>query len=48
MILGLLKEYGNETRVAFLPEIAKTLTDMKAGVLVEKSAGEKAFTPDKA
>jgi NAD(P) transhydrogenase subunit alpha len=46
MILGLLKEYGKETRVAILPEIVKTLTDMKVEVLVEKGAGETAFTPD--
>ncbi len=46
MILGLLKEHGNETRVALLPEIVKTFTDLKVDVLVEKNAGEKAFTPD--
>jgi H+-translocating NAD(P) transhydrogenase subunit alpha len=46
MNLGLLKEYGNETRVAILPEIVKTLTDMKVMVLVEQGAGENAFTPD--
>jgi H+-translocating NAD(P) transhydrogenase subunit alpha len=46
MNLGLLKEYGNETRVAILPEIVKNLTDMKVKVLVEQGAGENAFTPD--
>ncbi len=46
MILGLLKEHGTETRVALLPEIVKTLTDLKVEVLVEQGAGEKAFTPD--
>lgn len=41
MILGLLKEHGTETRVALLPEIVKTLTDLKVEVLVEQGAGEK-------
>ncbi|MBT3383224.1 MAG: Re/Si-specific NAD(P)(+) transhydrogenase subunit alpha [Prolixibacteraceae bacterium] len=44
MILGLLKEYGTETRVALLPETVKTFTDLKVEVLVEKGAGENAFT----
>ncbi len=48
MILGLLKEHGDETRVALLPEIAKSLVELKAEVLVEKSAGEKTFVPDSA
>jgi NAD(P) transhydrogenase subunit alpha len=43
MILGLLKEYGTETRVALLPEIVKTFTDLKVEVLVEQGAGETAF-----
>ncbi|NQU54637.1 MAG: Re/Si-specific NAD(P)(+) transhydrogenase subunit alpha [Bacteroidetes bacterium] len=43
MILGLLKEYGSETRVALLPEIVKTFTDLKVEVLVEQGAGETAF-----
>jgi NAD(P) transhydrogenase subunit alpha len=43
MILGLLKEYGAETRVALLPEIVKTFTDLKVEVLVEQGAGETAF-----
>jgi H+-translocating NAD(P) transhydrogenase subunit alpha len=47
MILGLLKEYGTETRVTLLPEIVKNLTDLKVEVWVEQSAGEKAFAPDK-
>ncbi len=46
MILGLLKEHGKENRVALLPEIVKTLTDMKVEVLVEQKAGETAYTPD--
>lgn len=43
MILGLLKEYGAETRVALLPETVKTFTDLKVEVLVEQGAGETAF-----
>lgn len=46
MILGLLKEHGDETRVALLPENVKVLTDLKVAVLVEEQAGEKAFTAD--
>jgi H+-translocating NAD(P) transhydrogenase subunit alpha len=46
MILGLLKEHGNETRVALLPEIVKNLVELKVEVHVEKSAGEKAFATD--
>ena len=46
MILGLLKEYGTETRVALLPETVKTFTDLKVEVLVEKGAGENAFASD--
>lgn len=48
MILGLLKEHGTETRVAMLPEIVKNLVDLKVSVMVEQSAGEKAFAPDSA
>ncbi len=46
MILGLLKEHGSETRVALLPEIVKTFTDLKVSVLVEQGAGETAFAAD--
>lgn len=46
MILGLLKEHGNETRVALLPDIVQNLTELKVEVLVEQSAGEKAFASD--
>ncbi len=46
MILGLLKEHGNETRVALLPEIVKTFIDLKVEVWVEKGAGETAFAKD--
>ncbi len=44
MILGLLKELGNETRVALLPEVVQTFIDLKVEVLVEQGAGEAAFT----
>ncbi len=43
MIIGLLKEQGNETRVALLPEIVKKLTALKVEVLVESDAGKSAF-----
>ncbi len=46
MILGLLKEFGTETRVALLPETVKAFTDLKVEVLVEKGAGETAFAAD--
>lgn len=46
MILGLLKEPGDETRVTLLPENVKVLTDLKVNVLVEENAGQKAFTSD--
>ena len=46
MILGLLKEYGSETRVALLPETVQTFTDLKVDVLVEQGAGETAFASD--
>ena len=46
MILGLLKEYGTETRVALLPETVKAFTDLKVEVIVEKGAGETAFAAD--
>jgi len=46
MILGLLKEYGTETRVALLPETVKTFIDLKVEVIVEQGAGETAFAAD--
>ena len=46
MILGLLKEYGTETRVALLPETVKAFTDLKVEVLVEQGAGQNAFAAD--
>ncbi len=46
MILGLLKEYGDETRIALLPETVKTFTDLKVDVWVETGAGDTAFATD--
>lgn len=46
MILGLLKEHSNETRVALLPENVKNLVDQKVDVLVEENAGAAAFVSD--
>ncbi|MDY0075729.1 MAG: NAD(P) transhydrogenase subunit alpha [Bacteroidales bacterium] len=46
MILGLLKEYGTETRVALLPETVKAFIDLKVEVMVEKDAGKLAFASD--
>ncbi|MBN1650789.1 MAG: Re/Si-specific NAD(P)(+) transhydrogenase subunit alpha [Bacteroidales bacterium] len=46
MILGLLKECGDENRIALLPESVKTLIDLKVEVLVEKGAGETALSTD--
>lgn len=46
MILGLLKEHGNENRVALLPETVQNLTDLKVEVLVEQNAGANAFATD--
>lgn len=46
MIIGLLKEEGNERRVAILPEIVKALTAKKVQVIVESGAGENAFRTD--
>jgi H+-translocating NAD(P) transhydrogenase subunit alpha len=46
MILGLLKEHSNETRVALLPENVKTLVLQGVEVLVEADAGAAAFVAD--
>lgn len=46
MILGLLKELGDETRVALLPDNVKNLTGSKVEVMVEEGAGLSAFTAD--
>ncbi len=46
MILGLLKEYGRENRVALLPEAVQNLVVQKVEVWVERHAGEAAFASD--
>lgn len=46
MIIGVLKEKGNEKRVAFLPGEVAVLKKMGLEVLVEIHAGEKAFATD--
>jgi NAD(P) transhydrogenase subunit alpha len=46
MILGLLKETGNEKRVALLPESVSALIKMSVEVLVEPGAGVNAFVSD--
>jgi NAD(P) transhydrogenase subunit alpha len=47
MIAGILKEYGNENRVAMLPGEVSALKKLGVEVLVEKDAGMKAFISDK-
>ncbi|HSO76954.1 MAG TPA: hypothetical protein VLQ76_00170, partial [Bacteroidales bacterium] len=47
MITGILKESGNENRVAMLPGEVATLKKMGVEVLVETNAGERAFASDK-
>ena len=46
MIIGLLKEQGDETRVELLPDNIKILTAQSVEVLVEEGAGFNAFTSD--
>jgi NAD(P) transhydrogenase subunit alpha len=48
MILGILKEMGNENRVAILPPEVIVLKNMGIDVLVETNAGERAFASDSA
>lgn len=47
MILGVLKEPGNETRVSLHPEAVKPLVGSGNQVLVEKGAGLQSFLSDK-
>ncbi len=47
MITGILKETGNENRVAILPGEAAKLKKIGIEVLVEYHAGEKSFASDK-
>lgn len=46
MIIGLMKESGDERRVALLPEAVTLLKNLKATVIVEHDAGTKAFASD--
>jgi H+-translocating NAD(P) transhydrogenase subunit alpha len=46
MIVGVLKETGNENRVALLPAEVGTLKNMGIDVIVESTAGDHAFAPD--
>jgi NAD(P) transhydrogenase subunit alpha len=48
MVVGVLKEIGNENRVALLPAEVGTLKNMGIDVIVESSAGDRAFAPDSA
>ena len=47
MIIGILKETGNENRVAILPGEVNVLKKMGIEVLVELHAGEQAYATDK-
>lgn len=47
MTVGILKESGNENRVAILPGEVAVLRKMHIEVLVERHAGESAFATDK-
>ena len=46
MKIGLLKEKGNDNRVALLPENVQSLKKLKLDVAVEESAGKGAFFSD--
>jgi H+-translocating NAD(P) transhydrogenase subunit alpha len=46
MIVGIMKEPGNETRVSLLPEAVAQLTKKSINVLVERGAGEKSSATD--
>lgn len=48
MIIGILKEPGNENRVAILPAEVVALKKMGVDVFFEAGAGERAFAPDSA
>lgn len=47
MIIGILKESGNENRVAMLPGEVASLKKLGVDVLSELHSGEKAFASDK-
>src|SRR4030043_1722333 len=46
MIIGILKEYGNENRVAMLPGEVAVLKKLGVEVVVEQGAGKNAFVSD--
>jgi H+-translocating NAD(P) transhydrogenase subunit alpha len=46
MVLGILKEPSEESRVAMLPETVKTLISWNVEVLVEFNAGQKSYAAD--
>lgn len=46
MIIGIVKEPEEESRVAMLPEAVKTLKSWNVKVMVETDAGKKAFAED--
>ena len=46
MTIGVLKEPNNETRVSLLPEHIVVLKKQQVNVIVEKTAGEKAYASD--
>ncbi len=46
MLIGVLKEAGNENRVAILPPEVNSLKKMGIDVVVENNAGERAFASD--
>jgi len=46
MTIGVLKEPSEESRVSFLPEAVSSLTKKGITIIVEKGAGEKAFSSD--
>jgi NAD(P) transhydrogenase subunit alpha len=46
MIAGILREYGDENRVAILPGEAASIIRMGMKVMVESHAGERAFASD--
>jgi NAD(P) transhydrogenase subunit alpha len=46
MIIGILKEYGSENRVAMLPIEISSLKKLGVEIYIEKQAGEKAYISD--
>ena len=46
MIIGILKESGEEKRVAMLPGKVAAIKKLGVEIIVERGAGEKAFASD--